>query len=122
VGAERARLKERVEKMKRRLQTQERRVAEVVQMGEAEVRAVRARESVVMFEAGRKAGRKGEVVRRRPVGREDRKVRFDQVYAMIEGQVGEYLNVQQRMRVSSLNIKMYKMSQRQIVSTIISSS
>jgi hypothetical protein len=118
VGAERTRLKERVEKMKRRLQTQERRVAEVVQMGEAEVRAVRARESVVMFEAGRK----GEVVRRRPVGREDRKVRFDQVYAMIEGQVGEYLNVQQRMRVSSLNIKMYKMSQRQIVATIISSS
>ena len=121
MGAERARLKERVEKMRRRLQTQERRVAEVVQMGEAEVRAVRARESVVM-EQGRMAGRKGEVVRRWPGGREDRKVRFEQVYAMIEGKVGEYLNVQQRMRVSSLNIKMYKMSQRQIVSTIISSS
>lgn len=88
MGAERARLKERVEKMRRRLQTQERRVAEVVQMGEAEVRAIR--ESVVM-EEGRMAG---QVVRRRPVGREDRKVRFDQVYAMIEGQVGEYLNVQ----------------------------
>lgn len=71
------------------------------------------------MEEGRMAG---QVVRRRPVGREDRKVRFDQVYAMIEGQVGEYLNVQQRMRVSSLNIKMYKMSQREIISSIISSS
>jgi hypothetical protein len=61
-------------------------------MGDAEVRVMRAREMV--WEQGGIAGRKDKVVPRRKVVREDRKVTFEQLFAVLQTQLGVYLNVQ----------------------------